>query len=69
MQPITKKYNKVTVKCACGNAFDIMGVIKQSTMKVELCHKCHPVFTGKNTIVDTEGKVDKFNKKFGSLSL
>lgn len=51
----------VTVTCACGNAF-----ITQSTMddiRVDICSKCHPLYTGKQKFIDTEGRIDKFNKK------
>lgn len=51
----------VTVSCACGNTF-----VTQSTspsIKVDICSKCHPFFTGKHKFIDTEGRIDKFNKK------
>lgn len=60
---IHPKYEKITVRCACGNT-----VITRSTkkeMKVEICSKCHPFFTGKQKFVDTAGRVEKFEKKYG----
>lgn len=51
----------VTVTCACGNTF-----VTQSTMddiRVDICSKCHPLYTGKQKFIDTEGRIDKFNKK------
>ncbi|WP_138203957.1 50S ribosomal protein L31 [Haloimpatiens lingqiaonensis] len=50
------------VKCACGNTFTT-GSVKEE-LKVEICSKCHPFFTGKQKMVDTGGRVDKFLKKF-----
>ena len=59
---IHPKYEEVTVKCACGET-----VVTKSTvggeMKVEICSKCHPFFTGKQKFVDAGGRVDKFKKR------
>ena len=56
-------YNQETVvKCACGNTFTT-GSVKDE-LKVEICAKCHPFYTGKQKIVDVGGRVDKFNKRF-----
>lgn len=61
------KYNHDTVvKCACGNTFTT-GSVKPE-LKVEICSKCHPFFTGKQKIVDAGGRVDKFMKKFNLKS-
>ncbi|MBU0534387.1 MAG: 50S ribosomal protein L31 [Candidatus Omnitrophica bacterium] len=60
---IHPKYEKITVRCACGNA-----VVTRSTkkeMKVEICSQCHPFFTGKQKFIDTAGRVEKFEKKYG----
>jgi len=60
---IHPKYEMITVRCACGNT-----VVTRSTkkeMKVEICSKCHPFFTGKQKFVDTAGRVEKFEKKYG----
>lgn len=64
---IHPKYNHETVvKCACGNTFTT-GSVKDE-LKVEICSKCHPFFTGKQKIVDAGGRVDKFMKKFNLKS-
>jgi large subunit ribosomal protein L31 len=60
---IHPKYNKSIVKCACGNTFET-GSIKEE-LKVEICSACHPFFTGKQKLVDTGGRVDRFKKKYG----
>jgi large subunit ribosomal protein L31 len=59
---IHPKYEKATISCACGNSFET-GSTKKS-MKVEICSACHPLFTGKQKIIDTAGRVERFNKKY-----
>ncbi|NLB20035.1 MAG: 50S ribosomal protein L31 [Clostridium sp.] len=60
---IHPKYNtEAVVKCACGNTF-VTGSVKDE-LKVEICSKCHPFFTGKQKNVDVGGRIDRFNKKF-----
>lgn len=56
-------YHAVRVVCACGNAFETRSTQKGDTMRVEICSVCHPFFTGKQKLVDTEGRVDRFQKK------
>jgi len=60
---IHPNYKKSTVKCACGNTFET-GSIKEE-LKVEICSACHPFFTGKQKLIDTGGRVDRFKKKYG----
>ncbi|MGI6701748.1 MAG: 50S ribosomal protein L31 [Christensenellales bacterium] len=61
---IHPEYRTVKVRCACGEEF-ITGTTKQADeLKVELCSKCHPFFTGKQKLVDTGGRVDKFKKRY-----
>lgn len=57
-------YHEVTVTCACGNTFKTKSTYKSDTMAVDICNVCHPFFTGKQKVVDTAGRVDKFNKKY-----
>ena len=59
---IHPKYGKATISCACGNSFET-GSTKKN-MKIEICSACHPFFTGKQKIVDTAGRVERFNKKY-----
>jgi len=62
---IHPKYHDVKVTCACGNSF-ITGTTKDcEELKVEICSKCHPFYTGRQKLVDTGGRVDKFMKKYG----
>lgn len=60
---IHPKYGEAVIKCACGETFTT-GSTKKS-LHVEICSKCHPFFTGKQKLVDTGGRVDKFKKKYG----
>lgn len=60
---IHPKYGKATVTCACGNTFET-GSTKEN-LKVEICSACHPFFTGKQKLVDTGGRVERFNRKYG----
>ena len=54
--------HEVTVKCACGNSFETRSTAK--TLKVEICSNCHPFFTGKQILVDTAGRVERFKKRY-----
>ena len=56
-------YKQTTITCACGNVIET-GSTKEN-IRVEICSKCHPFFTGKQKLVDTGGRVDRFNKRFG----
>lgn len=56
------KYQEAVVRCACGETFTTGSTKKD--LKVEICSKCHPFFTGKQKLVDTGGRVDKFLKKY-----
>ncbi|MGI6704669.1 MAG: 50S ribosomal protein L31 [Clostridia bacterium] len=60
---IHPEYKKAVVRCACGESFET-GSVKEE-LKVEICSKCHPFFTGRQKFVDTGGRVDKFKKKYG----
>jgi len=54
-------YKEAKVTCACGNTFTVGST--QPELRVEICHKCHPFFTGQEKLVDTEGRVERFEKK------
>ncbi|MBI4558329.1 MAG: 50S ribosomal protein L31 [Candidatus Hydrogenedentes bacterium] len=60
---IHPEYMKARVTCACGNSFETRST--KPTINVEICSSCHPFFTGKQKFVDTEGRVDRFHKKYG----
>ncbi|WP_067930213.1 50S ribosomal protein L31 [Alicyclobacillus kakegawensis] len=56
-------YHITTVTCACGNSFET-GSVKEN-LRVEICSNCHPFFTGKQKFVDSGGRVERFNRKYG----
>lgn len=56
-------YNEVSVICACGNVFKTRSAHK-GDIRVEICSNCHPFFTGRQKLVDTEGRVDRFRKMY-----
>ena len=60
---IHPEYKTATVKCACDETFETKST--RETINVEICSKCHPFYTGKQKLVDTGGRVEKFRKKFG----
>jgi large subunit ribosomal protein L31 len=60
---IHPRYVKCIVTCACGNTFETRSTVEE--IRTEICSACHPFFTGKQKIVDTEGRVEKFMAKYG----
>ena len=60
---IHPNYQPTVIRCACGAVIETGSTKKNIT--VEICSKCHPFYTGKQKLVDTSGRVDKFNKKYG----
>jgi len=61
---IHPNYADVTVTCSCGNSFETRSTAGKA-LTIEVCSQCHPFFTGKQKIVDTAGRVDKFRQKYG----
>jgi large subunit ribosomal protein L31 len=57
------KYEKTIVHCACGAEYETAST--KQNLRVDICSKCHPFFTGKQKLVDTGGRVDRFNRRFG----
>ena len=64
---IHPEYKEITVTCTCGNKFSTRSTIGQD-LAVEVCSNCHPFYTGKQKIVDTGGRVDKFRKKYAAAA-
>jgi large subunit ribosomal protein L31 len=65
MKPdIHPQYGETKVTCSCGNSFSTRGTKSEITM--ELCNECHPFFTGTQKLVDTGGRVERFNKRYGA---
>ncbi len=59
---IHPKYEQATIKCACGNTIEVGSTKKD--ISVEICSQCHPFFTGKQKLVDTAGRIERFRKKY-----
>ena len=59
---IHPKYEMTKITCACGNVIETRSTIKD--IKVEICSACHPFFTGKQKLVDTAGRIERFRKKY-----
>ena len=64
---IHPNYHDVQVTCSCGNVFTTKSTMTKQAFHIEVCSACHPFYTGKQKIVDTAGRVEKFNQKFGSM--
>ena len=62
---IHPEYYQATVHCACGNEFIAGSTLKE--IKVEICSKCHPFFTGKQKLVDSTGRVERFKNKYAKF--
>jgi large subunit ribosomal protein L31 len=60
---IHPKYHKILVTCACGNQFETRST--KAEIRLEICSACHPFFTGKQKLVDTAGRIERFQKKYG----
>jgi len=66
MKPdIHPKYNNTTITCACGNVIEVGST--KSDIRVEICSQCHPFFTGKQKLLDTAGRIERFRKKYAKF--
>jgi len=61
-EKIHPKYEMTKISCACGNVIETRSTVKD--IKVEICSACHPFFTGKQKLVDTAGRIERFRKKY-----
>jgi large subunit ribosomal protein L31 len=64
---IHPKYEEITATCSCGNVIKT-GSTRGSDMHLDICSACHPFYTGKQKMLDSGGRVDRFNKRFGNRS-
>ncbi|PJE79811.1 50S ribosomal protein L31 [invertebrate metagenome] len=64
---IHPKYEEVTITCSCGNKMHTRSTLCKD-LQVEVCSKCHPFYTGTQKVMDTGGRIERFNKRFGKLS-
>lgn len=64
MKPDTHpELHRVTVTCACGNTFETLST--QDELRLEICNECHPFYTGKQKLVDSAGRVERFRQRYG----
>ena len=63
-QAIHPQYKEIKVTCSCGNSFVTSSTLDREELLLEVCSKCHPFYTGKQKIVDTAGRVDRFQQKY-----
>lgn len=69
MKPdIHPDYKVIPVVCNCGNSFETRSTYRQDTMRVDICNECHPFYTGKHKVVDAEGRIDKFYRRYGATN-
>ena len=60
---IHPEYNEATITCACGSTFETRST--KGSYNIDICSACHPFFTGKAKLIDTAGRVERFNRKYG----
>jgi len=61
------EYKELNVTCSCGSSFKTKSTITKGTLHIEICSDCHPFYTSKQKIVDTAGRVDRFQQKYGKV--
>jgi large subunit ribosomal protein L31 len=64
---IHPKYGKMTATCSCGNVIETGSTLARD-IHLDVCSKCHPFYSGKQKVLDTGGRIDRFNKRFGNAS-
>jgi large subunit ribosomal protein L31 len=62
---IHPEYRTITITCSCGNTWDTRSTLGRDALHVEVCSQCHPFYTGKQKILDTGGRVARFEQRFG----
>ena len=63
-QGIHPEYHVTVVHCSCGNTFETRSTVEGKELRVELCSQCHPFYTGKQKLVDTGGRVERFQRRY-----
>ncbi len=64
---IHPNYKEITVTCSCGNSFNTKSALTKDVIHIEVCSQCHPFYSGKQRLVDSAGRVDKFRQKYSSF--
>jgi len=65
---IHPEYSEITATCSCGNVIKTRSTMRND-LHLDVCSACHPFYTGKQKVLDTDGRIDRFNKRFGARSL
>lgn len=65
---IHPNYKDITVNCSCGSSFVTRSTFEEDALQIEVCSQCHPFYTGKQKMLDSAGRVDKFRRKYGISS-
>ncbi len=63
---IHPEYNPIKVVCSCGNTFETRSTGRD--LKIEICSECHPFYTGKQKLIDTGGRIDRFKRRYGNYT-
>jgi large subunit ribosomal protein L31 len=61
-------YKEVAVTCSCGNTFTTQSTLTKPSLHIEVCSQCHPFYSGKQRLVDSAGRVDKFRQKYAAFT-
>ena len=64
---IHPNYREITVACACGNAFKTRSTYKSDVLHLEICSHCHPFYTGKQKLIDSAGRIERFRRKYAAI--
>ena len=64
---IHPNYREITVACACGNAFKTRSTYKSDVLHLEICSRCHPFYTGKQKLIDSAGRIERFRRKYAGI--
>ncbi len=62
---IQPEYTDIKFTCSCGNVIETKSTVSKKDNNIDICSACHPFYTGKQKIIDTEGRIDRFKKKYG----
>ncbi|MBI4164145.1 MAG: 50S ribosomal protein L31 [Acidobacteria bacterium] len=66
-QGIHPNYREITVACACGNVFKTRSTYKSDVLHLEICSRCHPFYTGKQKLIDSAGRIERFQRKYAAV--
>jgi large subunit ribosomal protein L31 len=65
---IHPKYKEIVMTCSCGHEFTTRSTISKDSLHLDICSNCHPFYTGQQKMIDTAGRIDRFNKKYARFA-